>query len=132
MQNILTTLTSSQLLNLKGTSVEVVPAQGSGFYILPIYVLLRTHAGSNVYGNLTSTLGLFINGVNLLPSYMSTSILGQSTDSFAFYPISSSPSILNVNNCNNQPVIIKNTGLLELTGGNGTLDVQVTFDLMNV
>lgn len=132
MQTTLQTLTSSQLLDLRDTPIEVIPAQGSGFYIIPLIIILRTHAGSNVYGNLTTSLGIIINGVNILPAQMSTAILTNSEDSFVYYTVSNSASTLNIENCDNQPVYIKNTGLLELTGGNGTLDVQITFEVNNV
>lgn len=132
MQTTLATLTSSQLLDLRDTPVQVIDPQGSGFYIVPLIIILRTHAGSNVYGNLTASLSLFINGTNLLTSQMSTNILGQANDSFAYYTVSQSTNVLDVNNFDNQAVFIKNTGLLDLTGGNGTLDVQISFEVLNV
>lgn len=133
MQITLVTLTSSQILNLRTTPVEVIPTQGSGFYITPVFTLLRTRAGFNTYGNLTTSLGLFINNVNILSSQMSTDLLTTSYDSFAHYSFSNySSNTLNVSNFDNQAVYIKNTGLLDLTGGDGTLDVQITFEVNNV
>jgi len=133
MQLVSTTLTSSQILNLRTTPVEVVPAQGSGLYIAPMFILLRMHAGSNAYGNLTATLGFLINNINILPAQLPGGTLGTSYDSCAYYSISNySSNTLNVSNLDNQAVYIKNTGLLDFTGGNGTLEVLTTFETYTV
>lgn len=134
MQTFLKTLTSSEILDLMDTPIEVIPAQGSGFYITPHIVLLRSHYGTTVYGNLTSTLELFINGVSITPTQMSTTFLGNAYDSFVYYSFANSilsPG-LKVSDCDNQGIYIKNTGISELSGGDGTLDVFITAELNNV
>lgn len=134
MQTFLKTLTSSEILDLRDTPVEVIPAQGSGLYITPYIVLLRSHYGTSVYGSLTATLGLLVNGTNIFPTQMSTTFLGNAYDSFVYYCFSNSilsPG-LKVSDCDNQGIYIKNTGLLELSGGDGTLDVLITAELNNV
>lgn len=130
----LVTLTSNELLNLRTTPVQVLSAQGSGLYSVPFSVILRTHYNSNVYGNLTTSLGLIVNGVNMFPTQMSTAVLGANYDAFAYYTFASSiisPG-LKVSDCDNQPIYIKNTGLLDLTGGDGTLDVMLSYEIINI
>lgn len=136
MKKLDQTLTSSQLLNLRATPVQIIPAPGTGFVTIPFLIFMRLNAGSTAYGTLTTSLGLIINGTNVFPNQsMSTSFLGSTTDKFVYYVFTDS-SLLNggesVSSFENQPVYLQNTGLLELTSGNGTLDVQVQWDSFNV
>jgi len=135
MQKLDQTLTSSQLLNLGTTPVEIISAPGSGYVTVPFLIFMRLYAGSTAYGTLTTSLGLIINGTNIFPNQsMSTAFLSSSSDEFVYYVFTNSviASGLSVSACENQPVYLQNTGLLELTSGNGTLDIQVEWDTFNV
>lgn len=135
MQKLGQTLTSSQLLNLRATPVQIIPAPGSGYVSIPFLIYMRLYAGTMSYGTLTTSLGLMINGTNMFPNQsMSTTFIGSSTDDFVYYVFTndSSASGLSVSSCENQPIYIKNTGLIELTSGNGTLDVEVQWNTFNV
>lgn len=131
MQTFLYTLSSSELLNLKDTPIEVVPPQGEGFYITPFIITLRSHYGTSVYGNLTSALKLLVNGDEIFSTPMPTTLLGNAYDCFATYMFSNSQNsnILKVADCDNQGIYVKNIGLLNLSGGDGTLDVQISCDV---
>lgn len=133
MQLSLVTLTSSEILNLSTTPVEVVAAPGNGFYVVPIFILLRSRAGSNPYLNILADLTLLMNNVSILVASMSGNILGTSYDSVAFYTPPSSTSALEVSDLDNQPILIKNTSpLLPFLGGDGTLEVQILYEVINV
>ena len=134
MQKLGQTLTSSQLLNLRATPVEIITAPGSGYVTIPFLIFMRLYAGSTPYGTLTTSLGLIINGTNVFPSQsMSTAFLGSATDEFVYYVFTNSPtSGSSVSSFENQPIYIQNTGLLEFTSGNGTLDIQIEWDTFNV
>jgi len=128
-------ISSAQLLDLRDTPVKLIDAPGSGFMSLPFLILMRLHAGNTPYGILTTSLGLIANGVNLFPNQtLSTSFLGSSTDKFEYYVFThdSLAAGIDVSDLENKDVYIQNTGLLELTAGNGTLDVELYWNTFSV
>lgn len=133
MQTSLMTLTSSQLLNLKTTSIEVIPPQGEGFYITPFIITLRSRYGTAVYGHSTAPLKLFINGNDMFSTPMPATVLGNPYDCYQTFVFSSSQNsnILRISDCENKGVDIKNIGILDLSDGDGELDVQILFEVNN-
>jgi hypothetical protein len=128
-------ITSQQLLDLRDTPVKIIDAPGSGYMSLPFLILMRLHAGNTPYGTLTTSFGLIANGVNLFPNQtLSTAFLGSATDKFLYYVFTHDDlsAGIDVSDLENQDVYLKNTGLLELTAGNGTLDVEVYWNTFSV
>lgn len=135
MQLSLYNLSSSQLTNLRATPVEVIPPQGSGLYITPFIITLRSRYGTVPYGNLLSTyFCLQINGQDIFPNLMNAQLLGETQDSFINYIFSSSftSNLLTVSGCDNQGIYLRNTDPADLINGDGTLDVQIAFEVNNV
>jgi hypothetical protein len=136
MRKVLTqTLTSGQLLNLKETPVQIIDAPGTGYVCIPFLIFMRLHAGSIPYGTLSTSLGLISNNIDIFPNqHMSTAFLGSSSDEFVYYVFTNSnlASGINVGVMENQEIYIQNLGVLDLTSGNGTLDIQIQWDNFNL
>lgn len=129
------TITSAQLLDLRDTPVKLINAPGSGYMALPFLIYMRLNAGNIPYGTLTTSLGLIANGVNIFPNQtMSTAFLGSSTDTFVYYVFTHDnlAAGVDISDIENQDIYLKNTGVLELTSGNGTLDVEIYWNTFNV
>lgn len=131
MQNI----TSAQLLDLRDTPVKIINAPGNGNVCIPSLIFMKLNAGNVAYGNLTTSLGIIANGVNIFPNMvMPTTFLTSASDTFVFYVFTHDnlATGINVSDLENKDIYLKNTGLLELTSGNGTLDIEVYWNTFSV
>lgn len=123
------TLTSSEILNLSTTPIEIVSAQGSGLYIVPCFILLRSKTGTTPYTG-SASFNLVCNSINLLTSGLSLSNLNQSVDSVSYFPL----QLVNgfeLSDLDNQSLSIQITSG-SLSAGDGELEVLTTYEIYNV
>jgi hypothetical protein len=128
------TITSSQLHNLISTPVELIAAQGSGTVVIPYSLFMELNYGTTPYINLTSNLALLMNGNNMFPAQpVPSAFLGATQNTWVYYLFyESNTSGLDSSSTDNQPVYLGNTGLLNLLLGDGTLSVNIEWNVYNI
>lgn len=120
-------ITASQLHNLIGTPIQIIPPQGIGSVCIPFSIFMELSYGTTPYINLTSNLALLMNGINMFPAQpIPSAFLGATQDVWVYYLFyESNTSGLNVSDSDNQGIYLGNTGLTNLLLGDGTLSVNI-------
>lgn len=126
------TLTSAQLLHLKATPVQLVPAPGPGMVINAISATLQYKAGTIPY---TGPGG---NGIAIsVPGESSSFLVGpavgfidQSTDHIN--QLSPGGPVFSRANAENAALIIRNNDAGEWSGGDGTVIVTVYYTIVTL
>lgn len=123
------TVTSAQLLALKGADVLLVPAPNAGYAIDAQSVSLRLNFKTTAYTVGTGTLRVYLgpsaNGVTLIPDQSSLIGVAVTTDNIGI-PTTASGNTIQAN-VEKQGVYLGNQGAVQFTLGDGTLDVVVAY-----
>lgn len=127
------TLTSAQILALHGTPVTLIAAPGAGQMILlqqvsMEYIFNTTPYTVPVGANLRSS----INGVNVGTDIAATGLLDQNANTIAYSRAGNETTGITVATLANQPLVISNTNATEFTAGDGTLVVNVLYNIISV
>ena len=145
IQSVQLTLTSAELLNLKTTPIQLLPAPGAGKMILPQsvfaeyvfkgidysipsnYLITITTAGANLNNFAT----LVIDPSVLLNQGVSTwqynDMLAYAVDSSGAFPVQDV-----ISSWENLPILISGDSTHNLTLGNGLLNIIVYYSIVNV
>ena len=114
------TITSAQLKDLRANPVELVPAPGLGYAIVPVSVFMDYNYGSIAYTGVGATVVLS----QYSQGELFTGFLDQAADSTHIAEPSGVETRAAVNNAALQ---LKNTGGSDLAAGNGILTVTVLY-----
>ena len=121
------TITSSQLLSMNSTLVDIVAAPGAGIAILPYSVLLYYRFGTSEY---LTNLNVVLSPNNSLWNVTFNSALQGTQDRISSRSIFPTVSASGAN-IDNQPLQVQiQTG--NPTAGDGTLDVYVAYYLLTL
>lgn len=138
ISNQITTLTATQILNLKGTPVEVVPAFGDGFMTVPLTATMQ-YIPTTVDYTLNGATQLFIgNPTNPLTTDIlqpaSTALLDGTNGPGSVVAVmpATNAGLSNKSWFNNSNLVLTQNGSVELTNGDGILVVKVYYVLIAV
>jgi len=128
------TLTAAQLLALKGADIKIVSAPGVGYAINLEDVSLRINFKTAAYtlnaGTLKIYLGPSANGVALTGDLSAILTQIATSDNVGIPALAS--GVQTQANSENQGLYIGNTGAAQFTVGPGTLDVIVTYTVLQM
>jgi len=123
------TLTSAQLLALKGNDVQIVPACPAGYINVMEAVTLRINFGGTAYtlnaGTLIPYLGPSANGVPLTADLSTILTQGATSDNVGVPALATGVKAQNLIEA--QGIYLGNQGAAQYTLGNGTLDVIIEY-----
>jgi len=121
-------LTSAQILTLKATPIEIIPAQGTGKIIKPLGFSMQLNYNSIAYVG-TGGLSLAYNSYGTNMFNASSGCITPTVSTFCSYSQQNQlPALSLVSNTN---MIVKNAGASEFTTGNSTIDVWVQYVVLN-
>lgn len=129
------TVTSAQLLALHGTPVTLIPAPGVGQVILLQQVSMEYVFNTTAYtvpGG--ANLRLLINGVTVGTDIAATGLLDQTANALAYARAANQTTAISPVNLvlDDQPLTLTNTNATEFTLGDGTLVVNVLYNIISV
>lgn len=132
-QSTTITLTSAQLLALHATPITLIPAPGAGQMILlqqtSMEYVFNTTAYTVPGGAQLRTL---INGVTVGADIAATGLLDQNASTIGYSRAANQTTGIATATLANQPLTITNTNATEFTLGNGTLVVNVLYNIISV
>jgi hypothetical protein len=128
------TLTAAQLLALKGADITVAEAPGAGYALMLEEVSVRINFGTTAYTLNAGTLKLFLgpsaNGLALTGDLSAILTQAATSDNVGIPGLASGVAVKA--NIENQPLVIGNTGAAQYTLGDGTLDVVVSYTVVQM
>lgn len=130
------TLTAAQVRALDTTSVQVLPAQGAGKVIVPIYAygLLNSDGTAFTLASGTTSIGFFYNDVDLAMNFSNPAFRVITTDTYWWAnPATNSAGAVKTN-AQNTPFYIGMNGPLVpyLNGGNSTIDFTLAYTVITL
>lgn len=129
-----TTITSAQLLALKGADVNVVDSPGAGYALVIESVSMRQNFKTAAYTLNAGTLKVYLGpSANALPVTADLSAIltqGATSDIIGSPGLVAGPATQA--NTENQPLVLGNTGAAQFTVGAGTLDVVVVYVIVQM
>lgn len=134
-QQVVTTLSSADILALKATPIEIAPAPGANKMVVP-YLIILTYFGDGATPYDTSGGGNITIGwaAGILNSFdIPNSILEATTDQYIIFDLSGSTATdTDISDIANQPLMIVNNGAGEYVDGTGTAKVTVYYNIVNL
>lgn len=129
-----TTITSAQLLALKGADILLIPACPLGYCNMVEGISLRINFGGTAYtlnaGTLIVYLGPSANGVPLVADLSAILTQGATSDNIGIPALASGVKTQVLTEA--QGVFLGNQGAAQFTLGNGTLDVIVIYTIVQM
>jgi hypothetical protein len=129
VQTASVTLSVSQLLNLRSTPVQLIPAPGPGNIIKPLSITLQYKAGAAPYN---TSDGNFAIGTPALPGAAhgpGGGFIDQTSDQIA-YVGGFGGTFGSRSNFENQPVIVQQNGSTEWTAGDGSVVINISYTVV--
>ena len=127
-------VTSAQLLALKTTPLNIIPAPATGFMNMVEQFIFRYTFGGTAYtlnaGNLEVFYGPSANAKNLVGDQ--SALLTQGANSTSVGVPALGVATLTDAQSLAQPIVLANTGTANYTLGNGTLEVVTIFSIVQV
>lgn len=127
------TLTSAQLLALRATPITLIAAPGAGQMILLQQASMEYVFNATPYtvpGG--ANLRLLINGVTVGTDIAATGLLDQGANTIGYARAANQTTGIATATLANQPLTIANSGGAEFTLGDGTLVVNVLYNIISV
>lgn len=127
------TITSAQLLALHATPITLIAAPGAGQMILLQQASMEYVFNTTAYTvPVGANLRLLINGVTVGTDIAATGLLDQVANTIGYARAANQTTGIATATLANQPLTITNTNATEFTLGDGTLVVNVLYNIISV
>jgi hypothetical protein len=127
-------ITAAQLLALRGADVTLIPAPVAGLANVVDSISLRINFGTVAYTLNAGTLKVFqgpsANGIALTGDLSALLTQAVSSDNIGVPALAT--GVQTKVNSEAQPIVLGNTGAAQFTLGDGTLDIVVTYNVVQM
>jgi hypothetical protein len=124
------TLTSAEMLALRATAKELVPAPGANQVLEFISVVIKYTAGSTGYTESNADIVVqYSGGQDVIGEIDATNFIDQTTDEIrmATFSRTALAQTVDLEALKDTSLVLFNNGAGEWTGGTGTLDVRINY-----